>query len=76
MSATQAQAEQEKSAHFDLLKRLADLRALVNGVESTVMIHETPRLLPLAIKLESVEEALEIWEAVRYRRVAEMRDAV
>jgi hypothetical protein len=65
MTRVQAAQAMADDARAQVCRRLRELRELVNRAESETLADMPPRLLPIAVKTESVEEAVEIWEACR-----------
>lgn len=78
----QAARMEADDARASVARKLRELRELVNEAERSVLTDQPPKVLRIAIKTESVEEAIEIWEACREAvrnasvQPAEMRTAV
>lgn len=65
MTRALALEEGRAAARTAVLNSLRHLREAVNDAERLALVDSVPRALPLALKVQSVEECCEMWQALR-----------
>lgn len=69
MTRALALAEDRAAARTAVVNSLRDLRRAINAAELEVLDDQVPRIIPLALKVESVDECVHLWDAIREAQI-------